>query len=346
MNDITLLREAGPQAPQLRPEVRSAARAALLTEIEASGAPARRRLRRPSRRVGVRIVAGAAVTAAAWTAAVVIAAPDTVGPPPGSVRLVAFAPPTFPLSLDPVPAGLEPQFDGDRDTGAIAAYRDATQENGFIIWVRDDEPDLDDMPGRDVSDVRDVTVAGHDAQLVTGKENYCDVDDEGRASHCRKRPFALLITEWRDAQWVSLGGEGRYGDPERLLQIGDSLVDRPQPVTLQLGLAPQGWSVLSYKMGRVLTLASDTHPDQELSVHLPLPGEVMPADQVTTSIEGPAGPMRPVVVHGRPAQLVPTDHGWFLQAQFPDGTTFDVQAPKAFTAEQVLQVADQATHNP
>jgi hypothetical protein len=346
MNDITLLREAGPEAPELRPDVRSTARAALLAEIDAGRTATRRRLRLPSRKTGVRIGAGVAVAAVAWAAAVVIATPDGVGPPPGSVRLVAFTPPAFPISVDPAPSGLKPAFDGDRDTGSIAAYRDAGQANGFTIWVSDDQPDLDDMPGRDVTGVKDVQVGARDAELVTGRENYCDVDDAGIASNCRKRPFALLITEWRDDQWVSLSGEGRYTDPDRLLQVADSLVDRPQPVTLQVGLAPAGWSVRFYKMGRVLTLASDTHPDQELSVHLPLPDEVVPADEVATSIEGPAGPMRSVVVNGRRAQLVPTAYGWFLQAQFADGTTFDIQAPKAFTEEQVLAVAAQVTYHP
>ena len=115
MNDITLLREAGPAAPPLQPAARSAARVALLDEIERSrtvragsapGSPARGR--RSASAPGV------TVAAVAWTAAVVIAAPDELGPPPGSVTLVAFEMPTFPLSLDPVPAGLRPAFDGER----------------------------------------------------------------------------------------------------------------------------------------------------------------------------------------------------------------------------------------
>ncbi|MDQ1663160.1 MAG: hypothetical protein QOJ68_3140 [Blastococcus sp.] len=56
--------------------------------------------------------------------------------------------------------------------------------------------------------------------------------------------------------------------------------------------------------------------------------------------------MRPVTVNGRPAQLVPTANGWFLQAQFPDGTTFVVQAPASFTEADMLAVAEQVRHNP
>jgi hypothetical protein len=54
-------------------------------------------------------------------------------------------------------------------------------------------------------------------------------------------------------------------------------------------------------------------------------------------------------VNGRPAQPVriaggPIDSGWFLQAQFPDGRTFVVQAPKAFAQDQVLAFAAQVTY--
>ena len=46
MNELTALREAGPEAPVLSPAARSAARAALLAEIDGP-TPVRRR--RPSR---------------------------------------------------------------------------------------------------------------------------------------------------------------------------------------------------------------------------------------------------------------------------------------------------------
>ena len=42
----------------------------------------------------------------------------------------------------------------------------------------------------------------------------------------------------------------------------------------------------------------------------------------------------------------PRDRGWYLQAQFADGTTFVVQAPESFTQAQVVAVADQVTHTP
>ncbi len=56
--------------------------------------------------------------------------------------------------------------------------------------------------------------------------------------------------------------------------------------------------------------------------------------------ERPAGAGRPD--RSRP----PVDGGWYLQAQFPDGTTFVVEAPAAFTQAQVLQFAAQVTYTP
>jgi hypothetical protein len=349
MNEITLLSEAGPQAPPLTPAARNQARAALLAEIDAVGHGRGRRLRRPSRRTAVRIGLAVATAAAAWTAAVVIAAPDPVGPPPGSVRLVAFQPPTFPLSLDPVPQGMRPAFSGDGDGAGFADYRSADGSDRFAVGVGEAEPDLQsEYENYDITGTDEVSVEGRDAAVVRGsRDEYC----EDGLTVCERRGFADLVWQRRDGQWVSLRGEGRYSRTTELVTVAEALVDRPQPVILQVHLAPAGWSVQFYKDGRILVLAADGHPDQTLSVHLPLPEDVIPADQVATSIEAPAGPVVPVTVNARPAQLVATDHGrgmtgWYLQAQFPDGTTFVVQAPGAFTQDQVLEFAAQVTYTP
>jgi hypothetical protein len=347
MNEITLLREAGPEAPALSPAARSAARAALLAEIEAR--PARRRPRRPSRKLTLRIGLAATAAAAAWTAAVVVAAPDAAGPAPGGVRLVDFRTPTFPLSLDPAPAGMTPAFSGDADAGSVADYRSADGTDRFSLAVHEDEPDwLDDEHGQlDVTGTDEVTVDGEAAEVVRG---WHDVACEDGLGVCGRVRFADLVWE-RDDEWVTLRGEGRYGATDALVAVADSVVDRPQPVTLGVGLAPAGWSVLLYKDGRILTLADDAHPEQTLTVHLPLPEDVVPPEQLRGQLMGPVGPMLTVTVHGRPAQLVrtdngPRDRGWYLQAQFADGTTFVVQAPEAFTEDQVVAFADQVTHNP
>ena len=357
MNDIALLREAAPEAPPLTTDVRYAARAALMAEIDAAARP--RRVRMPSRKVRWRVGVGAVAVAASWAAAVVIAAPDTVGPPPDSVRLVQFHVPTFPLSLDPAPAGLRPAFDGNGDGADIASYDDAAGANGFTIYVGQDEPEGngpdDGAPGYEQLGVADVSLGDDDAEVVTYQRDWC-VEDTGQGcSKMEPRRFAWLSWERRDDQWVSILGQGEYASAEQLRTVAGSLVDRPQPATLDVGLAPDGWSIRAYKMGRVLTLVNDAYEAQELTVHIPLPEDVIPADQVRESIMGPIGPQLDVTVNGRPAQLVRVDvgyvvdghryEGWYLQAQFEDGTTFVVQAPEAFTQQQVLELAESVTHN-
>jgi hypothetical protein len=350
MTEITLLRDAGPEAPALRPQALAVARAALLDEIATARDGRRRWVRRPSRKVAVRIGVAATAVAAAWTAAVVIAAPDQAGPPPGSVRLVAFTPPTFPLSLDPVPAGMTPAFSGDADAGSFADYRSADGTDRFTLGVAEDEPDQrEEGDGYDVQDEREVSVHGSDADLVSGRQVECP--GPGTAPACAWQDFARLTWEESDDRWVTLTGEGRYASAARLVAVADSLVERPQPVTLSVGLAPEGWSVLMYKDGRILVLADDAFPEQTLSVHLPLPAEVVPPDQLLGELMGPVGPVIPVTVHGRAAQLVRIDaggrdRGWYLQGQFADGTTFVVQTPDSFTEDQVVAFAEQVTHTP
>ncbi|WP_104525540.1 hypothetical protein [Blastococcus atacamensis] len=346
MNDLTLLRDAGPEAPTLSPAARSAARAALLAEM--SG-PVHRPARRPSRRIAVRIGVAAATVAAAWTGAVLVAAPDGPGTPAGSVTLVDFAVPTFPLSLDPAPAGMTPAFSGDADSAGFAEYESADSDDRFTVGVDDEEPEeLDEAYEHvDVTERAEVDVDGADGRLVRGvRDVYC----EDGLTVCERQRFAELAWERGDDEWVTMSGEGRYSRTAELVAVAESLVDRPQPATLRMGLAPAGWSVQFFKMGRVLTLVNDAYEQQTLTVHVPLPEDVVPLEQLPAGIEAPAGPVVPVTVHGLPARLVPTDHGagmagWYLQAQFADGTTFTVQAPDAFTREQVVALAEQVTHN-
>jgi hypothetical protein len=77
-----------------------------------------------------------------------------------------------------------------------------------------------------------------------------------------------------------------------------------------------------------------------------LPEQPVPAADLLTQLEQVAGPVHEVTVNGQPAQLVPTGYGWYLQARFPDGTVFALQAPQAFTADDVLAVAGGITYTP
>jgi hypothetical protein len=354
MNEITLLREAGPEGPALTNATRNTARAALLAEIDGASRP--HRIRLPSRKARWRVGAGVIAVAAAWTAAVVIAAPDELGPLPDSVTLVAFEPPVFPLSLDPLPAGWDVSFSADPGGILHAAYGDTTVDasgnaegDGLYLRVSPDEPEQ-----YDVTDTDDVSVDGQDAEFVRGDVVMCG----GTETECveERVPYLHLVWERHDDQWVQLEGYGAYDDADQLLEVAQDLVDRPQAVPLRVSLAPAGWSVYAYKDDRILTLVDDNHEQHTLTVHLPLPEDVLPADQVRQSIASPIGPQVEETVNGRPAQLVRVQsdllvegrflEGWYLQAQLPDGTTFVVQAPGSFTQEQVLQLAESVTYNP
>jgi hypothetical protein len=343
MNDIALLREAAPEAPALTTDVRHAARAALMAEID-SARP--RRARMPSRKARWRIGTGLVVVAASWAAAVVIAGP---GSPDDSVQLVDFETPTFPLSLDPAPEGLRPAFTGDATGASFAEYVDAQFRTAFTMSVSEDEPALERVEGDSLSLGREeqVRVDDREARLVHGSH---PVPCEDGLSMCGTREFTWLAWEFQDDVWVHLEGDGAYGDADRLIEVAESVVERPQRATLTAELAPAGWSLEFFKMGRVLVLVNDDFEQQSLTVHVPLPEDAAPLDAVRESIMGPVGPAVDVTVKGRPAVLVrvdngPMDRGWFLQAQFEDGTTYTLQVPDAFTQEQVLEFAEAVTYN-
>jgi hypothetical protein len=127
------------------------------------------------------------------------------------------------------------------------------------------------------------------------------------------------------------------------VSLAEQVVDRPVVVPLQLALAPRGWVLVAYKDDRIVTLADpagDPATDataRTLTASLPQP----PSDPADLSREvGATGDLVSVTVHGRPASLLPTHDGWFLQAELPDGTVFVVQAPGDFTVRQVVQVAE------
>ena len=327
MNDIAVLETSGPQAPPLRTGTLLAARAALMAEIAGAQEP-RRRSRLPSRRVSLRVGIAAVTAAAAWTAAVVIADPDS---PPDSVTLVGFAMPTIPLSLPEAPAGLTGPEYGSGGRGSVTTYFPAASEGSRDFVAFGVSEDDDGCEGFDTED--DVEVGGRDGEF--GTRQY-----DGASSRS-----ACLQWERRPGQWVELSGDGRYADRDRLVALAESLVDDEQVVPLQVHLAPAGWQLQMFKMsGRIMTLANPAHPDQDLSVDLP--EQALTAAEMPTRLEQVAGPVQEVTVDGRPAQLVPTGYGWYLQARFPDGTVFALQAPQAFTPEDVLAVAAGITYTP
>ena len=258
--------------------------------------------------------------------------------------------PTFPLSLDPAPVDMAPAFTGDSESAGFAEYDSADGDDRFTVGVHEDEPDRLDAAYAhgDVTGREDLVVDGVAADLVRGvRDVYC----ADGLTVCERERFAELVWERGDDQWVVMTGVGRYSRPPELVAVAESLVDRPQRATLTAELAPAGWSLQAYKMGRVLTLVNDAYEQQTITVHVPLAEDVPLLEQVRENLMGPVGPQLDVTVHGRQAALVrvdngPRDRGWFLQAEFEDGTTFTVQAPDVVTQEQVVEMAEQVTYHP
>jgi hypothetical protein len=356
MNDLQLLRDAGPGAAPLSPSARSAARAALLAEIEGAAmrAAPRRRVR-VGRTAVLRTAVAAATAAAAWAGAVAFTGPEVADPGPAGMTLVAVDETTFPLSLDPVPAGMTPSFTGSAgDPEAIAGYT-SPDGTGFSIHLSPTElPPADDP---DVTDSGTVAVAGAEARWTSGVlPEVCTV-----ANVCfEDLPFAEVIWERAPGQWVSLSGDGAHGDVAALVALGESLLDRPQPITLQVGLAPAGWSVVDWhESSGVIGVASDEDPTLALTVQCmpeaPEGANEMDNGSVDNRIDSVVAidPAVSTTVAGRPARIVlahdymdADQRFWLVAWELPDGTLCSVQTPEDFTRNDVLAIADGVTYRP
>jgi hypothetical protein len=294
----------------------------------------------------LRISAAVLAVAAAWTTTVLVAGPEAVAPPPhdgprvDGVTLVDFDMPAFPLTLPTAPTGTAgPVFGGSGAGGASMAYTSTEDPLEFVtIHVGSEPPPSGGSVAFPGSVAEDVTIEGSPAVIVAPEEAHED---------------GVAGLDWQrgPGQWVTIMAQGRYADRDLLLAIAEALVDRPQAMPMQLHVVPAGYSLDFFKDdGRVVRLADDTDPERGLTVRLPFPGEAFPAE--SQSAGGAAAPVEEVVVQGQPAQLVRTDHGsggddgWYLQARFPDGTTFVVEAPGSLSADQVVQIADQVTYAP
>jgi hypothetical protein len=170
--------------------------------------------------------------------------------------------------------------------------------------------------------------------------------------------FAELFWQRPDGQWVYLFGEGRYSEVPALVSVADSIVDRPQPVSLQVRLAPEGWVVSSYEAGG-LTLVDAADPTSvsdrlSISVLERWRGYAKPDDVLKGMTDGE--PVAHVTVNGLPAALVSVPdhladksenrHTWNLGAQFAGGPLFLFQAPDTLSREDVIAMAEQVTYTP
>jgi hypothetical protein len=164
-------------------------------------------------------------------------------------------------------------------------------------------------------------------------------------------PFAQLLWERPDGRWVQILGDGAYGEAGAVVEVADSLVDRPQPVGLQFGLAPAGWSVESFEESRSIDVSRDGDPQQWL--RLSVVGRQGGAT-LDSMLEGMTlvAPATPVTMQGQEGRLAVADGGeedpdyWYVVGQLPDGPLFLLIGSQLLSQEQVLQIAEQITYTP
>ena len=338
----------GEDAPANEPASVVAARQ-LVADARAARTTPRRR-RRPGRRTTLRAGTAVLAIAAAWLAAVVVTPSDrdtARDTPPGptshgGISLVAGEEVTFPLTLDPAPAGLTPEFSrtggvpshGGHPLVFTADYSSPDGDRVLLSLFPGDPRDMgDDWPGIEGPPRGTVTVNGTTAEVRSS---------EGLVSLLWERP---------DGRWITILGEGAYARTAPLVAVGETLVDRPQPIGLRFGLAPAGWSVAGYEENRSLDLVNDTAPDQLLRVSVYSPGA---GTTIDTIVEGNTfdGPVETVTFQGQPGRLAlrqgeaGTPDYWFAVGQLQGGKIFLLIAPKVLTREQVVQIADQITTTP
>jgi hypothetical protein len=310
--------------------------------------------RRPRRRTLVRV--GAGVMAPAWAVAVVVApaerpsapdgptaTPDSTAPgviDPGALNLVAAEQVTFPLSLDPPPPGLTPlfsrwggvPFSSDQSLQFLADYS-SDDGDRVMVYLHLEDPRTF---GRELE--------GEPAGTVQVGQATAEV--------FRGDGLAEVLWERPDGRWVEVLGEGSYGTTSALIPVAASVVDRPQPLGLQFGLAPAGWQVGGYEESRSLDLVSNTQPDELVRLSMWGPGGDAALD---ASLEGLAmtGPVEPVTIQGLPGRLGFGDPNggacacWYVVGQFPGADmVFLLLGTDGLTREQMLAMAEQVTYTP
>ena len=332
-----------------------AARQLVDDTLEARTAPRRR----PRRRTVVRAVTALVTLAAAWTTAVVVGSPQEPGAPavpsssapaaPGGIALVAAEAVTFPVTLESAPEGLTPFYSrrggmpqyGPTPPYYVAAYLSVDPETGgpgpagtgqVVLTLYPEDPRSSEDYGfrPEGEPTGSATVGGAEAGVWL---------EDGVVSLLWQRP---------DGGWVWLTGEGPQASTPALVALGESIVDRPQPVGLQFGLAPAGWSVGGYEESRSLDLVSDADPALSLRLSAVGPRYTGTIDELLEGMPA-AAPTETVTVQGRDGRLalLAGDAGqepfWTLLGQLPDGRFFRLLAPHALTRGQVLQIGEQVT---
>jgi hypothetical protein len=346
----------------------------------------RRPGRRALLRTGAAVVGIAAVWAAAvlvapsdpagtphdGTAAPTAAPASPSGPiEVDGMTLVATERVTFPFSLEPEPEGLSSSFGragGPTPFGTYpvtwgAEYR-AEDGAGFTFSTSHEDPRVEwefehmlpqwDYANADVVARGSTVVDGAEADFVTGEHDRPSCRSQPATPLQTEEPgevctstFTDLIWERPDGRWMWLRGDDEYADTSALVAVAESIVDRPRPVDLQVGLAPAGWEVTGYENGSMALVSADD-PDQRLGVSLMYRWR---RETVQNAFQGMySGPERWVAVNDRPAKLVLVDQGdfdeWFLAGELDGGVLFMIQTPSSFTEDQVVEIAEQVTYTP
>lgn len=329
MNEITLIQQHGPDSAPATESVLDSARHRLLTEIADASTDPRQRWAGLHRQRGIRrarvvamtVIAASALFVFSVVVGGVISAERSSDRTPTGVTLVAFQMPVFPLALDPVPAGLKAPSFSLHDSRFLAVHQDPAGESGVSLSVRDRRPRPEFELGEDI---RTVMVHGQPGEL-----------SEFRPQNGPKS--VSVIWEREPGQWVTVTGRGRFGTEAAVLALADTVVERPQEVPLQVGLAPAGWEVFAFKDDRILTL-KDENSDVTMTVYL----AERPSSDLLHTVMG-AQEVSTVQVNGGEARLVRADEFWFLQVPLPDGSAFTLLAPPFMTPDQVVAVGEQVT---
>lgn len=340
-------------AAQSEPASILAARQLVSDAREARTATGSRR-RRPSRKAVLRAGLAVIAVAAAWTTAVLVAPSDGTGRPSdgtgtpsehigtSGISLVAAEEITFPLSLDPQPAGLTPYFSR---VGGAPPF----EEQPLVYTADYSSPDGDRvLVNLFPKDPRGLAESGWS---VEGDPAGSATVDGTQAKVRRGDGFTDILWERPDGRWVRILGEGAYAEIAAVVTVAESLVDRPQPLGLQFGLAPAGWSLTGYEESRSIDLTRDDDPQQLLRLSVYPPGGNGSIDTMLKGMDL-AGPVTPVTIQGQEGRLALAkgDQGhpdyWYTVGQLPNGSRFLLLAPRVLTQEQVLEIAEQVTYTP
>jgi hypothetical protein len=134
-------------------------------------------------------------------------------------------------------------------------------------------------------------------------------------------------------------GQNTRSDPDRLLALANDVVDNPISLSMQVRVAPDGWTVRHHKdLGDGGVASFEDPQDASRTLTVALYRSTYPGFDAN-DLEY-RGPVTNVVVQGQPAHLVQGSQGWYLDATTSQNAWFTVQAPADMTSDQVLQIAD------